>query len=75
MRIATMSREVLYEDQSGPRAKVAFDSEYRLGTDNDESYVEIQGVGEGTHIRVTDIPFIIEGLQEAARLDEIARAA
>jgi hypothetical protein len=69
----TMSRELSYDDGSGPRVKVSFDSALRLGND-DISYVRIQGVGEDTLVGVNDIPFVIDALQEAARLDAIARA-
>lgn len=73
IRIATMSREILYDDGSGPRARVTFDSAYRIGKD-DASFVRIEGVGEGVLIHVADIAFVIDALQEAQRLDDAARA-
>lgn len=70
---ATMSREVLYEDGSGPRCKVSFDSSYRLG--DDLSYVQIEGVGGDIHVRISDIEMVREALAEAATLDRQVRLA
>lgn len=71
---ATMSREVLYEDGSGPRCKVSYDSTYRL-CDEDHSYVQIEAVGGDIHVRVSDIAMVIEALTEVQMLDRQARAA
>ena len=71
---ATMSREILYEDGSGPRCKVSFDSTYRLG-DEDHSYVCIQGVGGDIHVCISDLDMIRSALEEAETLDRLCRLA
>ncbi len=70
----TFSRAILYDDGSGIETGVEFAPTLRLGRD-DLSYVEIKGVGEGTHVRVDHIPALIEMLQGAAAADEEYRAA
>jgi hypothetical protein len=71
--IATMSRSVLYDDGSGPRCEVSYDSAYRLGKDPDR-FVRIAAIGEreGVLVHMRDVSFLIEALHEAVRLDSQA---
>jgi hypothetical protein len=71
---ATMSRETVYEDGSGPRCRVSYDSGYRLG-DDDCSFVQIHGVGGEVHVHMKDVSMMIEALQEAQTLDRQVRLA
>jgi hypothetical protein len=75
---ATMSREVLYEDGSGPRCKVVYQSDYRLGRE-DDSYVNIQAVGgsetDGIQVNMKDVDMLIDALKEAQALDRQCRIA
>ena len=70
--IATMSRRVDYDDGSGPRLHVFYDSSYKFGDETDR-YVRIEGVGnDDTLVFMRDVPMLIEALQEAQRLHEQA---
>lgn len=73
MRTVVFSRALLYSDAS-TETGVEFDPLYRLGRDNDDSYVRIEGVGEPTHVRVDHIPQLIEWLQQVSTLDVQYRA-
>ena len=64
------SRAILYSDCSGVETGVEFDPTYRLGRDNDVSYVHLKGVGEHIPVRVDHIPQLIEWLQGVQELDE-----
>jgi hypothetical protein len=67
--VATMSRRVDYDDFSGPRCEVSYDSSYQLGKEKDR-YVEIKAVGsESVHVNLSDVDFLIDALREATRLD------
>jgi hypothetical protein len=70
---ATMSREIMYDDHSGPRTAVQYDSHYRLG-DDPERFVQIEGVGGEISVHLIDVPFLIEALQLAQELDEEAHS-
>lgn len=64
-----MSREIRYDDNSGARVRVLFDSDDRLG-DANERFVRIQGVGrDDVWVTLTDVPFIIECLQAVLEAD------
>lgn len=71
--IATMSRSINYDDGSGPRCEVSFDSAYRLGDDEDR-YVRIVAIGarDGALVNLKDVPFLQAALEEALRLAEQA---
>lgn len=69
------SRAILYSDCSGVETGVEFDPTYRLGRDDDASYVHVKGVGDAIPVRVAHIPQIIEWLQGVAELDEEFRAS
>lgn len=66
--INILSVESRYEDGSGPRTKIRFDSSYRL-RDPNEQFVRIDGVGGDVLIHLKDIDMVIEALQ---RIKEIA---
>jgi hypothetical protein len=70
--IGSMRREKTYPDGSGPKAAVSYDSTYRLGKGDDlkHRYVKIEGIGDGIHIEMDDVDFVIESLREAQRIDE-----
>lgn len=68
--IATMSRRVAYDDGCGTRCEVSYDSTYRLGG-NPDRYVAIKSFGEeAVLVELRDVPFLIDALNEAMRLDE-----
>ena len=66
---AIFGREVMYDDKSGVRAGVEYDSHYRLGN-NPDHYVRIKAVGGDVVVNMGDVPFLIEALQEVVELDE-----
>jgi hypothetical protein len=69
--IRTMSRIVNYEDGSGPRAAVSYDSR-DMFDDDSKPYLRIEGVGGDILIHMQDVPFVIESLQAAVALSEEA---
>lgn len=71
---ATMSREAFYDDGSGPRCGVSFDTHFRLGS-ADESYVTIEGVGGEIHVLISDLNMLRSALAEVESLEHRWRAA
>ena len=62
------SRAILYSDASGTETGVTFDPTYRIEHE-DQSYVEVQGVGGAISVRVDHIPHLIKWLREVEALD------